>query len=63
MPGLTSRPPCLQVLHRVCVLTGDHNVMEVKHRESGLAGQIDNRPSGHQLQLLLRGVYAMLTNR
>ncbi|MGP3951440.1 hypothetical protein [Streptomyces sp. 7N604] len=37
--------------------------MEIEHRESGPASRVDDLLSGHQRQLLLRGVHTVRANR
>ncbi|MFE9146015.1 hypothetical protein [Streptomyces tubercidicus] len=44
-------------------MTGNHRVMEVEHRKGGLASQFKDRLRCHQLQLVLRGIHAVLADR
>ncbi|MFG2097373.1 hypothetical protein [Streptomyces sp. NPDC048612] len=44
-------------------MTGNHDVVEVEHAESGASGHFDNRLLGHQLQLMLCCVHTMLADR
>ncbi|MFG2139849.1 hypothetical protein [Streptomyces sp. NPDC048650] len=37
--------------------------MEVEHREGGLASHVKDRLWCHQLQLVLRGIHAVLADR
>ncbi len=44
-------------------MTGNHGIMEVEHREGGLAGPVKDQLRRNQLQLVLRGIHAVLADR